>query len=159
VVQEHGGKFSVGKHYKSKKYGIYTEIIFALKKVERELIIQRKRRALVGADGLSDSYPKIGTSQWEARLTSSEKTNVEQSRLRSLFLEQPWIRPEPLPVGFDVVYEKVKRRILVFDHFQNVFPIKAIVGKPRSSDIAECYDSTLPWWRILGPSITSLIKD
>jgi len=62
-------------------------------------------------------------------------------------------------VGFDVVYEKVKRRILVFDHFQNVFPIKAIVGKPRSSDIAECYDSTLPWWRILGPSITSLIKD
>jgi hypothetical protein len=43
VVIQHNGKFSAGKHYRSKRFGVFTEIMFEVGKVKSTHIVKRHR--------------------------------------------------------------------------------------------------------------------
>lgn len=59
VMIEHGAKFSVGKHYVSEKYGVFTEIIFQCKATEIKYIRKIRRHV---------KQPVIGSKQWQEGL-------------------------------------------------------------------------------------------
>lgn len=55
-VRGHGGKFSVGKHYRSSDYGVFTEEIFRMGYKKQKRVFRKKREI---------ALPQLGSQQWE----------------------------------------------------------------------------------------------
>jgi hypothetical protein len=86
-VRDHGGKFSVGKHYQSPKYGVFTELIFSFE--ERLASYVRRVHKPI-------QTPRIGSDAFHTALADKTR-NVEWRRnqvvLMERFVKQPWITP------------------------------------------------------------------
>jgi len=79
-----GGQFSVGKHYESSRFGVFTEEIFEVKQQ-----ISR-RRTLVQ---VAEKFPPLG-----AQLPKKPLTTVASRSIAAL--EEKANREDPQPLGF-----------------------------------------------------------